>query len=372
MLALALIFTEIGLAQQLPIQTDCRYRSVCMNYSQCFENGTKIRFCYDVNKCSPDYILIETQKCDYEFESHCQNSILDFDETDIDCGGSLCNACFQGAFCSLDSDCKTNACDPLEGVCVSKSEKTSKLKAFATRRPFDFWLIIIGLYALFFAIPFIITRRLNDRKQKEFIVSTEQKKLQNSIDIFYLMLERKDVYRAKLAYQLSTTIAEKINEYLTEKDILDLEELRQDYQKYIAQFEPKKQKEKSKESLDLQKVDFASKNLEAENKNSIKDKRQNPDQGANLKNTNKNSTDNKNLPMLIPNVNKETKDPSLKNADKKELKTVKRDSDEPKNTKNEEKQGAFNNNTKRPPPQERNDIFFVDENEFFDDEEPDF
>jgi hypothetical protein len=180
------------------------------------------------------------------------------------------------------------------------------------------------------------------------------------------MLERKDVYRAKLAYQLSNTIAEKINEYLTEKDILDLEELRQDYQKYIAQFEPKKQKEKSKESLNLQKVDFTSKNQRGKNKhkNAIKDK----NQSADLKNENKNAKDEKNLPTLISETNKKSKDSFSKKEDKQEIKSIKKGPDLSNNTENEEKQDAFGKNGRRPPAQERNDIFFVDENEFFDDE----
>ncbi|HOI18296.1 MAG TPA: hypothetical protein PLX15_00325 [Candidatus Woesearchaeota archaeon] len=338
-LALSLAFALVSSisAQTLPTP-DCRYRSVCMNYSQCFENGTKIRLCYDVNKCGSEYILIETINCDHQFQTHCQNSILDYDETDIDCAGELCEPCKLGQKCKTDKDCQTLACDPLKSVCVNKSEKTSNLKAFAQKNPIDFWIILLGLYALFFAIPFIITRNLNEQKQKEFIITTQQKKLQNSIDIFYLMLEKKNIYKAKLAYQLATTIAEKIHNHLSEKDISDLEELREDYQKYITQFEPKIQKQTNTQQLKPIKTN---QNKKAKTKSPNKEKTTTiPSNQPSHKETNK----NQNTQNTANLEQKETLDEN-KHPHKKSIK---------------------------PPSQERNDVFFVDENEFFNDEEPNY
>lgn len=51
--------------------------------------------------------------------SHCLNGYLDFDETDVDCGGLDCDPCdlFQG--CILDSDCISGYC--ANGICRSPS-----------------------------------------------------------------------------------------------------------------------------------------------------------------------------------------------------------------------------------------------------------
>jgi cysteine-rich repeat protein len=46
----------------------------------------------------------------------CTDTILNQDETDIDCGGSVCGACEQGLACNLNIDCISNVCE--SDVCV--------------------------------------------------------------------------------------------------------------------------------------------------------------------------------------------------------------------------------------------------------------
>ncbi|MFH1181922.1 MAG: thrombospondin type 3 repeat-containing protein [Candidatus Woesearchaeota archaeon] len=41
----------------------------------------------------------------------CANSIMDGNETDIDCGGGKCSACVAGKMCEVVSDCKTGYCN---------------------------------------------------------------------------------------------------------------------------------------------------------------------------------------------------------------------------------------------------------------------
>jgi len=52
----------------------------------------------------------------------CSDVIQNQDETDVDCGGTICPACIEGQICSIDSDCDTNNCEE-DGfgnkVCVS-------------------------------------------------------------------------------------------------------------------------------------------------------------------------------------------------------------------------------------------------------------
>jgi len=295
---------------------------------------------------------------------------MDYDETDIDCGGTFCNSCGEGNTCKIDSDCKTGTCDPLKSTCVPKDKKTSKLKAFATKRPFDFWLIILGIYAIFFAVPFIITIRLNDKKQKEFIVTIEQKKLQNSIDIFYLMLERKEIYKAKLAYQLATSIAEKISEYLSEKDILDLEELRQDYQKYIAQFEPKKQAQNKKDIPALERINANSEDLTLKEKEEKRqtDIKEDKEKSSSTKKEGAKKLGNEKNTSAIPSKNPE----KIEEKPKEKEPSSTGQSEETENKEAKENSPNQNKKPLKPPAQERNDVFFVDESEFFDEQEPNF
>lgn len=40
----------------------------------------------------------------------CANALKDQDETDVDCGGSICDPCAQFKFCNVDSDCESDWC----------------------------------------------------------------------------------------------------------------------------------------------------------------------------------------------------------------------------------------------------------------------
>lgn len=48
-------------------------------------------------------------------ENNCLDGIKNFDESDVDCGGSMCSQCVDGKTCSLGSDCAAEIC--LNGVC---------------------------------------------------------------------------------------------------------------------------------------------------------------------------------------------------------------------------------------------------------------
>src|SRR3569623_162654 len=50
----------------------------------------------------------------------CFDSVLNFTETDVDCGGGVCNACAVGQRCSANIDCISNACDSLSNSCETE------------------------------------------------------------------------------------------------------------------------------------------------------------------------------------------------------------------------------------------------------------
>ena len=50
----------------------------------------------------------------------CDDHIRNQDETDIDCGGSICGACGNGRSCTVTSDCSGNRCE--DGICMSEDD----------------------------------------------------------------------------------------------------------------------------------------------------------------------------------------------------------------------------------------------------------
>ena len=47
----------------------------------------------------------------------CDDNIQNQDETDVDCGGDICEPCADGLMCVMGSDCQSTTCD--NGVCVA-------------------------------------------------------------------------------------------------------------------------------------------------------------------------------------------------------------------------------------------------------------
>jgi hypothetical protein len=97
------------------------------------------------NRCGPgDACLVDadcaSSLCGEDktcLPSSCTDTLLNGDETDIDCGGS-CDACDDGQFCSVDSDCSSDYC--LDGRCADRDLKDSDGDGMA-----DWWEIQYNL-----------------------------------------------------------------------------------------------------------------------------------------------------------------------------------------------------------------------------------
>jgi hypothetical protein len=50
-------------------------------------------------------------------EDRCVDHKKDGDESDVDCGGSVCSGCGTGMICTSDYDCKNQSCDALTARC---------------------------------------------------------------------------------------------------------------------------------------------------------------------------------------------------------------------------------------------------------------
>jgi hypothetical protein len=76
--------------------------------------GMKYNFCISIFSI---YFIFATS-CNFNVEGlpegssiQCSDSVLNGNETDIDCGGDECNSCIVGKSCLQDSDCSSNFCD---------------------------------------------------------------------------------------------------------------------------------------------------------------------------------------------------------------------------------------------------------------------
>ena len=86
--------------------------------SKC-ENGKK---CLTNADCSSN--ICDGSIC-VESLNHCENSVKDVDESDVDCGGADCAKCANGKKCLANADCSSGKCE--DTVCVENSSESGSL-----------------------------------------------------------------------------------------------------------------------------------------------------------------------------------------------------------------------------------------------------
>ncbi|MBT3405736.1 hypothetical protein HN419_01060 [Candidatus Woesearchaeota archaeon] len=99
----------------------CEVEQKCFVHADCDSRLCKCveePVCEDENGC-PNLICTKRECFDRFADLLCTNARLDEDneETDVDCGGTLCSKCRMGDECKEDSDCKEGLCEG--DVCVS-------------------------------------------------------------------------------------------------------------------------------------------------------------------------------------------------------------------------------------------------------------
>jgi hypothetical protein len=85
---------------------DCEFSTVMT------KDGTEYGNCTDC----------EGENCGSSEIDDCSNDEKDNDETDVDCGGTVCEGCEIGEDCELNSDCKSYNCDEDDKVCREAEE----------------------------------------------------------------------------------------------------------------------------------------------------------------------------------------------------------------------------------------------------------
>ena len=154
--------------------TACYENWNCSDWGPCLPNGTQYSECQDMNSCDEKYnqrIIgrvyykkkpISVRNCTYI--PTCDDEIRNQDETDIDCGGSVCPKCADGKGCLSDDDC-VNLCAIERGICYKPPEleapapiKTCKLLNLDLGFWFVvcwYWWILIGVLVVLLLIYLI-------------------------------------------------------------------------------------------------------------------------------------------------------------------------------------------------------------------------
>lgn len=138
------IFDEEFYVKVIDPENNESFYAVCFSWSQCFENNTMMRNCYPIENLS--HKLIQTKACNYQEVIHCTNGIRDFDETDIDCGGS-CKSCELYQKCGTNNDCKSANCHPVLKECVNNEEMPNFFIRIIFAHPLLMFIILVILPA---------------------------------------------------------------------------------------------------------------------------------------------------------------------------------------------------------------------------------
>ena len=71
----------------------------------------------DKNNCTTEFFKPDVNRtCIYQ--GTCFDFLKNQDETDVDCGGLICEPCDLGKKCLFDFDCKSGFCHPVDNICA--------------------------------------------------------------------------------------------------------------------------------------------------------------------------------------------------------------------------------------------------------------
>ena len=111
------------------IDADCMRRSDCIP-AECVNNLCIYRLAPDETTCTPGIGGAGSCLSGACQPQGCQDGILNQDETDIDCGGTICGKCI-GTPCSADSECASGVCDLIESMTCEAADVCGNTKTDA-------------------------------------------------------------------------------------------------------------------------------------------------------------------------------------------------------------------------------------------------
>ena len=186
----------------------CKENWSCTAWGSC-NQGISERKCFDLNDCQTlSEMPAETALCS-DVLSYCYDNIINQDETDIDCGGKICDACSLGKTCFRNDDC-------FEGFCINNScafEAAAPQPAQAAVLTTDYSLMLEILGVLFILAVIFASARLMKKlkKQKIVIITAKKEELREEIKI---ISEKKAMPENKVKKTRLNRFVDNFNGYL--------------------------------------------------------------------------------------------------------------------------------------------------------------
>ncbi len=106
-----------GGAAGLPLECKERWECGIWRPRLCPPSEEQIRICRDLNNCQTTKDKPPTKNA-CKYQGSCRDDVKNNNETDVDCGGDLCDPCDIGFSCLIGRDCKSTYCDPSKFVCA--------------------------------------------------------------------------------------------------------------------------------------------------------------------------------------------------------------------------------------------------------------
>jgi len=155
----------------------------CTAWGSCSE-GISARSCYDLNSCGTiNEMPAETAQCSNVLP-YCYDKIINQDESDVDCGGALCDKCELGKACFRDEDCAFGTC--INRACAYDFEQgafsASPVPAPAISLP-SLSNILLGATAiiLVIAIIFVLIALMKKLKRRKILIISDKKEVKEDI-----------------------------------------------------------------------------------------------------------------------------------------------------------------------------------------------
>lgn len=166
--------------------------AVCTEWGLCTPENYRERKCYFVYPELRSEFFIGREQCDYQQSVHCFDSLKNYDETDIDCGGS-CRPCELGRRCLRNPDCISTYCHPINEICVERKDMPNIILIIFYRHPVLASLSVIVIPAGIL-IAFWISRESKRIKEEN---KKTQAGLISSFN-YYSDVLRKDIKNGKI------------------------------------------------------------------------------------------------------------------------------------------------------------------------------
>ena len=232
-------------------QSNCTPDIICLNWSSCMPNSSMIRNCYDLNLCGK-YNFTQEKSCDYLLSIHCNDNIKDFNETDVDCGGS-CKKCDIGKSCDVNGDCKSNLCNPNTKKCVQSYSIMQKINMFSKNSPYLFSILILIIPTLLLLVPFFIALSYSSKKEKEKNENKDYIIYRGYVKLFYKYLKLNEFSRAKDAYFKALDSISSFKGDMPKPVFDEVKEMRNDFKKM---FKSNQKKIDDKDNIPDDEFDF--------------------------------------------------------------------------------------------------------------------